>query len=439
MNTKILRILLTTILFMVSEVSLADDSEVAQFLANKPEKLKPFYNVLYVEGERNAVLNFDLLGLAAMEIGEHQVAEAAFDESIKRIDSIYANDENAQQAKSIWNEEKVKDWKGEPYERVMTYFYRGLLYIHAGDYDNAAASFRAADYQDTQAEQESYQGDFGLMTYLAAWAQTCRGNKVQANDLLSEAKTRDTTFSTAFSSLPLEANFITVIDTGAGPYKVGTGEFKELLVIKDSIDGKDTLVKVEPALGEEIRLSDALDVGDIYYQASTRGGRQVDGILNGKAKWKEGTDTVGEVATDVGTVALLAGSASNDSGMAGFGAFASLFGVVAQVAAQAMTPAADTRHWGSLPRNIYLASATTGGQKDLPQLNLRYNDGKQETTKPITFAAMNGSCGIAWVRTRSAMPLSQGGIANLSANPELNNKKIQKKDKAFRAMLSDSF
>lgn len=441
MNKKFIPNLLGFMLLMTSGISFADDSEkLAQFLAKKPENLKPFYQALYIEGERNAVLNFNLLGLAAMEIGEYQVAERAFDESIKRIDSIYANDENAKKAKSIWNEEKVKDWKGEPYERVMTYFYRGLLYVRAGDYDNAAASFRAADYQDTQAEQESYQGDFGLMPFMAAWAQACRGNTVQAKDLLNQAKTRDTTFAATFSTVPLSSNFMTVIDSGAGPYKVGTGKHKELLEIKDRADGKDTLVEVEPVTGEAIKLSATLEAADVYFQASTRGGRQIDGILNGKARWKDGTKTVGDVATGVGAAALTAGAANNDNKTAIFGAYSSLFGLVANAASKAMTPAADIRHWGSLPRNIDLAAAvTTTGQKNLPKLTLRYNDGRKETTKPITFVAQNGACGIAWARTRSAMSPAQGGNANLSTDPKEDDSDRQEKNVAFRDMLPDSF
>lgn len=440
MNKKVTTVLLVS-MFLATGVSFANDSgeALSRFLVNKPEKLKPFYQVLYLEGERNAVLNFNMLGLAAMEIGEYQAAERAFDESIKRIDSIYANDENAQKAKSIWSEEQLKDWKGEPYERVMTYFYRGLLYIRTGDYDNAAASFRAADYQDTQAEQESFQGDFGLMPYMAAWSQNCRGNKVQAKDLLKQAIDKDTTFASTFSSLPLEENFVMVIDSGAGPYKEGSGQYKELLQIKDRNDGKDTLVKVESATGEKIKLSNTLNVGDVYFQASTRGGRQIDGVLNGKAQWKDGTDTVGDFATGIGTVAMLAGVMGNDSGMANFGAFSSLFGIVAKVAAQAMTPAADTRHWGSLPRNIALAAATTKDKENMPKLVLRYNNGNGEATKPITFVAKNGTCGIAWARTRSALTPAQGGIANLSANPISDDSGREVKNVAFRTMLPDSF
>lgn len=418
--------------------------QLSQFVESQPEKLKPFFQTLDRDGGRNAVLNFNYLGLAAMEIGEYQTAEKAFDESIKRIDSIYADNENAKKAKSLWNEEKSKDWKGESYERAMTYFYRGLLYIRAGDYDNGAASFRAADYQDTQAEQEVFQGDFGLMPYMAAWAQNCHGNKVLANDLLKQAKTKDSKYAPAFSSLPLDANFIVVVDSGAGPSKIGTGQYKELLQIEDRKGGKDTSVKVESKAGEQIQLSDTLEAGDVYFQASTRGGRQFDGVLNGKAQWKDGTNAVGEVATTVGSVALMAGALSNNNSMANFGMFGSLFGIIAKASAANMTPAADTRNWGSLPRNIELASTTLTVPNLLPKLSLRYDNGNGngEVTKPITFMGQNGSCGMAWARTRSSFTPAEGGIANLGNNPKTDNKSVPVKNPGFTTeyvSLPDSF
>ena len=41
----------------------------------------------------------------------------------------------------------------------MTYYYRGLLFMARGDYENARASFRSAEYQDTISSNETYAGD----------------------------------------------------------------------------------------------------------------------------------------------------------------------------------------------------------------------------------------------------------------------------------------
>ena len=50
------------------------------------------------------------------------------------------------------------------------YYYRGLLYLRAGDYENARAAFRQGQMQDAFAEAEQYQCDFAIMLFLEAWA-----------------------------------------------------------------------------------------------------------------------------------------------------------------------------------------------------------------------------------------------------------------------------
>lgn len=403
--------------------------EADAFAGKAPEKLQPFYRALYLEGERNAVLNFNHLGLAAMETGHWDIAKKSFDQAIQRIDSIYADDENARQAKSIWNKEKVKDWKGEPYERAMAYYYRGLLYLKDGEFDNAAAAFRAADYQDTQAEQEAFQGDFGLMPFLAAWAQNCRGNGGVAKDLYSQAISKDK----ALQPLSIDERFLVLVDSGRGPVKYGDGKFKEVLKFRAAPDAKDSLVVVD-AGGKALPVH---LVGDVQFQAETRGGRAVDGILNGKAQWKENTDTAGQVATSVGMASMQAGMMNNNDNMAQFGALASFAGLFAQVAAQAMTPEADTRAWGSLPSTIYVASAAVA-PTDL-KLGLKFDAGTGEQTRDLPIIAKHQDCGFAWSRTRSALAPQDGGVALISKSPRLDDDGRREQNAAFRAQLVQTF
>ncbi len=152
------------------------------YLEDKPEELKGLYTALFTEGERNAVLNFNRVGLAAMQTGRYDLAERAFDAALIRIEQIYSNDPQARKAKSKFAAESVKDFKGEPYERAMAYYYRGLLFLRTGDFENARASFIAGEYQDTVAEKEEYSSDFDSLVFLAGWASRCANDPAKADE-----------------------------------------------------------------------------------------------------------------------------------------------------------------------------------------------------------------------------------------------------------------
>ncbi len=106
-------------------------------------RLQPVVQQLLQEGDRNFVLNHLRLGVQAMEIGQYDVAAQSFDQALGIITSVYADSESAARARSLWIEEGSKDFRGEPYERAMAFYYRGLLDLMDGEYDTARSSFRS--------------------------------------------------------------------------------------------------------------------------------------------------------------------------------------------------------------------------------------------------------------------------------------------------------
>ena len=66
--------------------------------------------------------------LAALRRGLHDEAKALLDDSLLTIGGVSANDKEARRARGYFSEESRKSFRGEPYERVMAYYYRGLLY-----------------------------------------------------------------------------------------------------------------------------------------------------------------------------------------------------------------------------------------------------------------------------------------------------------------------
>jgi tetratricopeptide (TPR) repeat protein len=390
------------------------------FAAQQPEGLRPYFRSLYLEGEHNAVLNFDYLGLAALEAGEFSTAEHAFDGAITRIEAIYADNPSAKKARSLFAEEKVKDFKGEPYERAMTYFYRGLLYARTGDYQNARAAFLSAEQQSMLSEQESYASTFGLMDYLAAWASHCDGDEARASELKARAASMQ---NEVFASVPAEANYLALIDVGSGPAKLGVGKYKEKLTFKPS----DSPPTVADITAPGVSLSAPLIAADLNWQAMTRGGRPVDAILNGKAQWKSNTEAASSTLTAVGYGATLQGISSNNNTMAQAGEIGMAVGVIGGLFAKAMTPAADIRSWRSLPAQVVLATGQNPAET-VPALTFMATG----ADAAARWSAHSGRCSLSWGRTEVSSSVQL-------ETPVLAESKHEAVNAQFRTMLESTF
>jgi tetratricopeptide (TPR) repeat protein len=398
-------------------------AEATRYASTQEAWARPFAYALYRDGEWGAVLNFQRLGVAAMQINRPDVARKAFDQAIQRVEAIYADDPNAARARSVFNAEKVKDFKGEPYERAMLYYYRGLLYLHDGDYQNARASFLAADRHVSlsSAESTAFKSDFGLMKYLAGWASACDDDGPRSAALVSEARGADPLIARLQEALP---SALVLVDSGPAPVKWGGGTQHEVLKFRAGTGDDPDLALV---LGGE-RSSQWSVVGDLAHQATTRGGREIDGIMAGKAKFKDNTDAVGTVASDIGTRAALMGAINNDRGMANLGMAGMLIGLIAKGVAASAVAAADTRAWDTLPGRILMHGAPTLGEAPV-QFAI---DGR---TVPASLQATHGRCAFAWVRTRSALDASMGGTAAMPDNSPMETDRGDR-NRAMRAMLA---
>ncbi|QFY41975.1 hypothetical protein F6R98_04470 [Candidatus Methylospira mobilis] len=408
---------------------LAQPAEIQAFIANKPAELRPFFKTLFEDGERNAVLNEDRLGLAALEARHYAIAEHALDDAIARIDAIYANNPQAEAARSNFHQEKVKDFKGEAYERAMTYYYRGLLYLRSGEYDNARAAFLGASRQDRFSENPSYNEDFGLMDYLAGWSSMCMGDQASAQDHLRRAA-RVTPSLTNLIDNP--GKFLAIMESGYAPLKIREGKYQELLQFTDNPANRNSDVRLyqgHAAVGTPVM------AGDLYYQAETQGVRVVDTINADKAQFKNNAYTaagVGGVIARTGTMMTFSrDSKSRDAGLAMIAAGA-LVSLISSGIAAATTPEADIRTWEGLPRHIYLEPLETP-PSDLGALTMKVH----AASEPVSFAvnSQHGECGFAWAHFPSAkQQLPQAQII-----PEDTGEQRGQENMAFRERLKTQF
>jgi tetratricopeptide (TPR) repeat protein len=373
------------------EISLKiDPKQQAEFLADKPDKLKRLYGRILPEGDRNAVLNYTRIGVAAFETGEIETAGKAFDEALNRIEAIYADNEKAEAARSKFVKENAKDFKGEPYERAMAYYYRGLAYLAEGDYENARASFKGGMLQDSLAADEKFNADFASLAFLEGWSSHCMGRKDAAASAFAEAhKLR----SELVAPSPND-NLLLIAESGTSPTKVSSGEFKEKM---EPHRGTPGVVRTAFTIGE--KTVPAILAEDVWFQASTRGGRQVQAILDGKAEFKDGMNTAAAIGVGGGLGMMNAGSRYNDNNMAAAGAIVLLVGVMAHAAAAATTPEADLRYWDNLPDNLHFATLSIPAG----EVSVTMADNQN---KPIQMRVTHkGECAIGWGRTHSALAI----------------------------------
>jgi hypothetical protein len=330
-----------------------------------------------------------------MDQGQYEAAEAAFDRAILHMENVFAPNENAAKARSKWYKEDCKDFKGEPYERVMAYYYRGLLYLRKADFENARACFKSATLQDAYAEEEQYRADFALTIFLQGWCCHCLGQESAAQDAYREVKA----LRPDFPIPPVGHNTLVLVETGKAPRKLSDGVGHYVLVYRRGKNFSEKRVRV--SVGSAAR--DAYPMEDIYWQASTRGGRQIESILKGKVAFREQAMTAGTVLTSAGTVGAIGasglqhGQGTATAVSAGLG----LAGAAAYIVAASVRPEADTRQWKNLPDgvHVYTCASRTGAD----QVRADFLD---ETGRPADCLALmgalssTGSSYLAWMRSR---------------------------------------
>jgi len=281
---------------------------------------------------------------AAMRHGNYGISKQMLDDALLTLGGIYGKDKNAQKARSYFAEESRKTFIGEPYERVMAYYYRGIIYWMDGEPDNARACFRSGQIEDSSSEGEQYQGDYVLLDYLDGLATAKLSG--DGSDSYKRAESLCKNFRKPPPYDP-RANVLFFLEFGPGPRKYATGRYREELRI--SVPPSPVHSAVITVEGRTINVGPYDDLG---FQATTRGGRVMDHVLANKAVFKTTTDVAGDVGIIGGAIA--AQSRDRTTEEVGLGILAA--GIVTKIVSGATTPAADTRAWDNLPRYLSFAA-----------------------------------------------------------------------------------
>jgi hypothetical protein len=330
-----------------------------------------------------------------MDRGEYPVAIRSFDGVLLQIERVYANNPGAAKARSLWYKEGRKDFKGEPYERAMAYYYRGLLYLMESDYENARACFKTGVMQDAFAEEKQNRCDFALLIFLEGWASQLNGDKALADAAYRVVEE----LRPGFVRPPSDHNCLIIAETGTSPRKLadGMGHY-ELRLFR----GKG-FSEVGARLMIHDRQETMFPLEDIAWQAMTRGGRAIDHILKGQAVFKQTHERIGSVVTDIGTdVMVLAPLFDATTDIQGIGAALGLIGVAQMVFSLHANPRADTRYWDNLPDIVHIATRKLSKSGPATVTFVDRRGCTVVSPKPLTLRTDHKGNSLGWIRSRSA-------------------------------------
>lgn len=306
-------------------------------------------------GERNWVLHLNELAVDAMKNGDRELAERALDESILNINAVFGATEASRRARNVFFNEDSKLFKGDPYERSMAFFYRGILYMQERDWGNARAMFRSSVLQDAFAEENQFKADWVIFDYLIAVCEYQLGRDFYAEEALGRAREALTQprgddsreLDAADLAFDPESNLLVIFQQGLGPKKIRIGRYGQTLSYRASASPPPR-GRVQ-ACGERIS---AQFVDSLSFQATTRGGRAFDGIQNRKVIFKDVTGIIGSGSTWAGIFTLAGADQSGDvvAGVVMLGA-----GILLSAVSESTATKADVRMWRGLPEYLGFA------------------------------------------------------------------------------------
>ncbi len=339
-------------------------------------------------GDRNYALWNNQLGSIYLTQGDYEKALDSFLKAHYLMNNVAAFKELERSAVALTGSEDTKAYKGDPYEKAINSFYTGLLLYNKGDLENAIAAFKTGILADSDSEAESFKSDIAILYLLVSRIAKKLGNESLSNDYCSAVKGLQSSADYSIlgfndelikKMLNLNNNLLLIVEFGEGPFKTRRGQYGELAVINgDRYDISGLNIKID---GKYNSNNQVYSNTDIYLQASTRGGRKMDGILKGKAQFKTDASNNAVAALDLSTQfvnqanqARAANPYADTSGYAAAAAISALFAGGAAIASGITNPKADIRHWTLLPEHIIIFPLflPTGKHK----INVEFNDGR---------------------------------------------------------------
>ena len=283
----------------------------------------------------------------------------------EEIETLY-DAQLEERAQSIWHGEANKVYKGDPHERSTLYALLALSFMDRGRYEDALRSVKNGLLADCFGSTDAYNADYGLLHYLG-WVCALRCGEKDVADrhrdaMLKSFEAQGVKVNKAASVLSEEAgspNALVVLWTGTPPSFSRGGEYGEKRMVLSGSKSQFDFITVEDASGKEQVVQGGL--GDVNFQATTRGGRMMDNVLKDKADVKKNFKTAANTSLVLSGICFAAGSAllSSDEYLAiaslccyGAGVCCLVLDVAFMWAHEDVDANADTRCWQTLPGQL---------------------------------------------------------------------------------------
>ncbi len=294
-----------------------------------------------------------------------------------------------EKAQSIWHGEINKVFKGDSYERATFYAFMALSFISKGEYEDALRCVKNGLLADADSSAAQSVDDYALLHYIGYLAATKMNDKNEADAYLTAMKKalagrgfRYTDEKPAagdcFSALNRNTpNVLLVVWAGSPPTVVCTGSYKEN---RNIIRGNNAFDAMTVAVNSGTSFFIPNRLGDVEYQAVTRGGRLMDNVLADKAAAKAAMEVSGNILLVMGYTCCTVGLRNIGSPPVGatflcIGLGCYVVGGSVHIMGALMNPAADGRFWRNLPAQLYVIPLTlTPGTHRIMLKGYRYSD-----------------------------------------------------------------
>ena len=301
--------------------------------------------------------------------------DGKFDEAHEQMMALHSDFEtlfdkkSEEKAQSIWHGEVNKVYKGDSYERATFYALMAMSFIRKQEYEDALRCVKNGLLADADSNSDKAVEDYALLHYLGYYAASKLNDNDEAQEyqramyqaLTGRGMLRDEDGKplpgNCFEQLKMtDANVFLVVWAGMPPTVVRTGEYEE---VRSIISGRNFFDAMSISVGSDFAVMMPNNLGDVNYQATTRGGRLMDNVLADKALAKKGMEVTKNVFLILGSGLVLAGTHTLNNlpvglSLLGAGLGCYLIGGTAWIVGYYINPAADARYWRNLPGQFYV-------------------------------------------------------------------------------------